>query len=302
MKLFTKYLILLFSLFLLKGCDNPAPTELVQEDPLEVEVITKDTDDEIHSSGFDSTGVIYDPGRASRGFANVVTVTGMKTRYRNATVSTSYAQAIFFDTDSPVLSPDNRLIGFKTQLLGNVDFNGKRARHVQMRIRFKRGNGDQADSLLGFKHVLHHTPLNQRDDFNFEYGSFVNFNFDPFAGNSANFNIPTPTEINGSVQIEGNRSNFKGQINWNAEHADNFEIIIGVSKRNERIVFPLFRLKTRDDGSLEIPSDILNQIPFDRYGRLVFSLVRKIEFNFKNDDNTLYILSQSIHNLVLDIL
>jgi len=300
MKHFTKYLILFIILLMINGCDKPAPTELVQEeDPLEIELITKDTEDELYSSGYDSTGVVYNP---SRGFANIITVSGIKTSYRNSTFSTSHAQAIFFDKSSQVLSPDGRLIGFHTRILGNVDFNTKSAKLREFRIWFKdRITGNIKDTLLGFRHILHHKPLNQDDNFNFRYNSSVSFDFDPVIGNPVHFNIPTPSEINGLIRFEGQGNNLAGSISWNAGAPGHFEIIIGGSHRGNHKVFPLYRLKTRDDGRLEIPKGLLNHIPLNRFERFVFSIIRKNEFHIENNDNDLFILSQSIHSLVVDI-
>jgi len=285
---------------MINGCDKPAPTELVQEeDPLEVEIITEDTEDELYSSGYDSTGFVYNP---SRGFANIITVSGIKTSYKNSTFSTSHAQAIFFDKSLQVLSPDGRLIGYNTRILGNVDFNTKRAKLREFRIWFKdRRTGNIKDTLLGYRHVLHRKPLIFDDDFNFQYNSSVNFDFDPVIGNSVHFNIPTPSEINGLVRFERHGNNLTGTITWNAAHSEKFEIIIGGSHRGTGKIFPLYRLKTRDDGRLEIPRSLLNHIPLNRFERFVFSIIRKKEFHIENNDNDLFILSQSIHSLVVDI-
>jgi hypothetical protein len=300
MKTFKKYFFLLISLLLINGCDKPAPTQLIQDEEfLEVELITNDIDDEIYSSGYDSTGIVYNP---SRGFANIVSVSGIKTSYNNINISTSHAQAVFFNRDSPVLSPDGRLIGYETRLLGNLDFNGKRAKHLPFRIRFKnRNNGNHTDTTLGLRHVLHHKPGNPGDDFNFQYNSFVSLDFNPFTGNPVNFNIPTAAEINGLLRLEKNGNNLSGRLNWNAKNAEKFEIIIGGTLRGNGKVFPLYRLRTRDDGALIIPRSLLNQIPLNRFQRLVFSIIRKKELRVSTENDDLFILSQSIHNIITDI-
>ena len=300
MKLTIKYLILLLGFLVINGCDKPAPTQLIhEEDPLEIELITQDITDELHSSGYDSTGFVYNP---SRGFTNIITVSGIKTSHNEFTFLTSHAQAIFFNRDSLIFSPDGRFIGYKTQLLGNVDFNGVRAKIREFRIWFKdRRNGRPSDTLLGYRHVLHNRPLIPGDDFNFQFNSLVNFDFNPFIGNPVQFNIPTLLEINGSIHFEGQINNLTANISWNAGHSDKFEIIIGGSLRLNGKVLPLYRLKTRDDGNLEIPRSLLNQIPLDRFNKLIFSIIRKKEFHIPSDNNDLFILSQSIHNLVIDI-
>lgn len=299
MKLITLHLIFITSFFLVNGCDKPAPTELKQEeDQLEVEVITRDTGDDFYSSGYDTTGIIYNPSHSA---ANIINVSGIKTTFWNATISSSYAQAVFFNKDFPVLSPDGRLIGYETRVLGNVDFNRKRARLIPFRIRFKnRINGLLSDTTLGFKHVLHYKPSNHDDDFNFQYNSLVNFNLN-IIDNIINFNIPTESEINGQVRLERKRNNLTVRLNWNAELSENFEIIVGGSLRTNGKIFPIYRIRTRDDGNLEIPWRLLNQIPLNRFERLIFSVIRKKEFRIENNNNELFILSQSIHNLVVNI-
>jgi hypothetical protein len=300
MKLIIKYVTLFLSFLIINGCDKPAPTQLIErEDFLEIELITKDTEDELYGSGYDSTGFVYNP---SRGFTNIITVSGIKTSYNNFTLSASHAQAIFFDKDSLVFSPDGRFIGYETRVLGTTDFNGKRANLVPLRIRFKnRITGSQVDTTLGFRHVLHHRFGNLNDDFNFQYNSSVSFDFTPFVGNPVHFSLPTESEINGNVRIDGQAGNLRCNINWNTGSSDKFEIIIGGELRMGGRVLPLYRLRTRDDGSLEIPGTLLNQMPLNKFNRLIFSIIRKKEFHIENNENELFILSQSIHNLVVDI-
>ena len=300
MKLIIKYVTLFLSFLIINGCDKPAPTQLIErEDFLEIELITKDTEDELYSSGYDSTGFVYNP---SRGFTNIITVSGIKTSYNNFTLSASHAQAIFFDKDSLVFSPDGRFIGYETRVLGTTDFNGKRANLVPLRIRFKnRINGSQIDTTLGFRHVLHHRFGNLNDDFNFQYNSSVSFDFTPFVGNPVHFSLPTESEIKGNVRIDGQAGSLRCNINWNTGSSDKFEIIIGGELRMGGRVLPLYRLRTRDDGSLEIPGTLLNQMPLNKFNRLIFSIIRKQEFLIENNENELFILSQSIHNLVVDI-
>ena len=300
MKLIIKYITLFLSFIIINGCDKPAPTQLIErEDFLEIELITRDTEDELYSSGYDSTGFVYNP---SRGFTNIITVSGIKTSYNNFTLSASHAQAIFFDKDSLVFSPDGRFIGYETRVLGTTDFNGKRANLVPLRIRFKnRITGSQVDTTLGFRHVLHHRFGNLNDDFNFQYNSSVSFDFTPFVGSPVHFSLPTESEINGNVRIDGQAGSLRCNINWNTGSSDKFEIIIGGELRMGGRVLPLYRLRTRDDGSLEIPGTLLNQMPLNKFNRLIFSIIRKQEFLIENNENELFILSQSIHNLVVDI-
>jgi hypothetical protein len=295
---FIKFIAFIFIGFLLNSCDKPAPTELVQdEDPLEVEVITKDADDEFYSSGYDTTGLVYEPS----GYENIISISGVKISSRGTTRNSSIAQAIFFDRSMPVYS-HGMLLGFRTRLLGNVEFNGVLARQVPLSIRF--GHSDtRGDTLLGFMHLLYNRSGDSDDNFNYDYHSFVEFKLNPLIGRSINFNILTPPEITGTIHLEGARgdNDLKGILRWNAEHFDNFEIILGASEKGKESIFPLFRIKTKDDGNLEIPAELLNRIPIDRFDRLVFSLIRRIEYSQVSSENNLYVLSQSIHSLVVVI-
>lgn len=293
MKTFTKYFILLITLLIINGCDKPAPTELIQEEeePLTVEVITKGSDDEFYSA--DSSGVVVDDLNR---FVNIISVSGIKITTEESTINTSYAQAIFFDTNRPIRR-NGRILTYHTRVFGDVQFNDFPAQLIPLIIRYKDGDSTSVVSL-GFKHV--------QENFNYEFNSSVMFNIDFFpiiGGNSVEFNIPTPSEITGSLRFEGNRGNnsLRAILSWNGEESHSkFEIIVGASVGRNEKVFPLFRLKTRDDGKLIVPRNLINRIPRE-FNNVVFSLVRKIESHHQGNNNDLYVLSQSIHSLVVDI-
>jgi hypothetical protein len=299
MKLFTKYLIFLIIILIINGCDKPASTELIQkeEEPLSVEVITKDTDDEFYI--IDSSGVVVDDLNR---FVNVITVSGIKISNENTTINTSFAQAIFFDRSRPIYRRNERLLTYHTRVLGDVQFNNVPAELKPLNIRYKDGSITN-EINLGFRHVLN--SLISGQSFNYDFSSSVAFNIDffpLFGGASLGFDIPTPSEITGKLRFEGNRVNnsLRAVLRWNGEHHSKFEIIIGASiNRNEK-VFPLFRLRTKDDGELIIPPNLINRIPH-RFNNIVFSFVRKIESHHEGNNNDLYVLSQSIHSLVVDI-
>ncbi|HSP88064.1 MAG TPA: hypothetical protein VLN45_08010 [Ignavibacteriaceae bacterium] len=292
MKLFIKYLILLVIFSLVNGCDKPAPTELIEDD-FEVEVITKDTEDEFYTA--DSSGVIENLNR----FVNIITVSGLKITTETSTINGSYAQAIFFDRNNPVFR-NGRLLIYNTRILGDVKFNNIQASLRPFIVRYRVGNNHN-EINIGRRHVLN--SFIQGEDFNFQYNSTVNFNLDffpIFGGGSVNFIIPTLSEINGSVIFESNNGNSEAILRWNKENYQKFEIIIGASGGNSEKVFPLFRLKTKDDGELIVPENLINRIP-PRFNKLVFTLVRKFESHHPGNNNDLYVLSQSTHSLVVDI-
>jgi hypothetical protein len=298
MKIIKTYILLILFCLICAGCDKPAPTELTQdEEEIEVEVLAKDTGDEFYSA--DSSGVIGD----LTGFTNVISLSGIKITRGLATINSDIAQAIFYDKNNPVRRSDGRLLGFATRVLGKAQFNNVEARLIPYRVRFTDGV-NRGDSLLGLRHFLNSGFPGQ--DFNYRFNSSVAFAFNFlqfFGGNSISFNIPTPSEINGSVRLEGKRENgtLRGVIEWNGEHHPRFEVVLGVSVKGSETVYPLYRIRTQDDGKLIIPGNLLSQIPRDRFDKYVFSLYRKTEFYHREKGNELYILSQSIHSTIIDI-
>ena len=294
MKEIKKYIILIICLLIINGCDNPVPTELVQdEEQLEVEVITKDIDDEFYEA--DSSGVVGDYKR----FTNIISVSGIKITHGDTTLTTSYAQAIFFDRGNPILRGNGNILSYRTRLLGNVKFNDVEAKRVSHIIRYREG-GVVKDVNLGLKHVLNSAfPGN---DFNYQFNASVSFDLDFLLGNTVSFNIPTPTEVFGNVKFEGERGNenLKTILNWNAENLPGFEIVISARERDGDKVLPLYRIKTSDDGELILPAKLINEIPI-RFKRIIFNFVRKYDSLQSGNNNQLYVLSQSIHSVVIDI-
>ena len=146
MKHFKTYFAFFIGLIVINGCDKPAVTELTEENQqqLQVEVLAKDTNDEYYSA--DSSGVVDD----LNGYANVVTVSGIKITKGSTTVSTAFAQTIFFDKSKPVRRRNGRLLGYYTRLLGNAQFNGVEARSVPYRIRYNE-SGVLQEITLGVK-------------------------------------------------------------------------------------------------------------------------------------------------------
>jgi hypothetical protein len=298
MKHFKTYLIFFIGLLVINGCDKPAITELTQDDQqqLQVEVLAKDTNDEYYTA--DSSGVIDDLS----GYANVVTVSGIKITKGSTTINTAFAQTIFFDKSRPVRRKNGRLLGYYTRLLGNAQFNGVEAKSVPYIIRYNDGGTLQV-LTLGVRHVLNSAFPNQ--DFGYHYSSSVAFSFDflqGLGGNRFNFNIPTPPEITGAVRLEGKRSNntLRARLNWDGKNYPAFQIIIAASVSGSGKIFPLFRLRTKDDGELIIPTELINQIPpwFDEF---MFYFVRRAEFHSERSNNDFYVLSQSIHRIDINI-
>jgi hypothetical protein len=207
-------LYVLLSGLMFFGCNNPAPTELIQgsqatEDPAEVELITKNINDESYSNGYDSTSV----ADSLLGHVNTIYVSGIKISSKLGTVNTSLAEAIFFDKNKPVYV-DNNLIGFRTLTPGIIRFNNYRARLVLLRIRIRNSS---ADSSLGLMYFLYSGRAIRIDPFDFKYNSNIGFQLNPLIGSIVSFKIPTPPEIKANIRVDGKRSenNLKVLLEWN---------------------------------------------------------------------------------------
>src|SRR3989304_4834905 len=201
MKKLITYLVLISIGLILFGCDKPAPTELIDDsigDFAEYEVLGKDFNDEYYSNGGDTTGVTQD----LKEFPNLISISGIKlTDINRRTDGHSFAQSIFFDRTKPVFDSHDRLLGYHTVTPGTVWIDNSRAREVPFIIRY-RDNGVLMDTTLGDKYILF-SGLHQ---FHYRHNSQMNFRLD-FFGNNISFDIPTPTEITGNVEIMGKRSN-----------------------------------------------------------------------------------------------
>lgn len=301
MKKLIIYLIILSSFLFYFGCDKPAPTQLeddISGDPVEIEVIGKELGDEYYSNGFDTSGVsqnIVD-------YANIISVAGVKVTKNGDTRNHSIASALFFDRNKPVYRSDGRLIGYQTIAPGIVSFDGTNALILNFRIRF-RDRGVLVDTLLGKQYLLynnHHGNLNQ---FVYRYNSSINFNLNPFIGQQVSFNIATPTEITGSVKLTGNRNdnNLNALLEWNSGQSGKLIIVLGVTQHGNEKVIPLYRMRTRDDGKLIVPKELLNKIPHNLFHRLTFTFIRRYESANQYPGGNLYVSSQSLHTIFVNI-
>jgi len=301
MKIFLTYLIISASVFILVSCDKPAPTQLIDDttDEFEVELLNKDLEGEYYSSGADTSGITQD----ITGITNLISVSGIKITTENRTSIFSLAQAMFFDKSKPITYSNGRLLAYKTIIPGAIKFNGTEAHIVPYRIRFREG-GMPKDTLVGGKYLLYNISYGTPDPFYFEYGSNVSFEFDPFLlGGNISFNIPTPEEINGVVSLSGNQisKNLEATLNWNAKGEKRVFVIIGLLRPGQLQSIPVYKMKTPDDGELKIPSRYLNQLPLDRFEKIVFTFVRSYEGYRGSGNNELLVSSQSIHSIVIDI-
>jgi hypothetical protein len=302
MKKYIFYIIVLLSVSYF-GCDKPAPTELIDDygtsSNFEIEIIGGDLDNEYYSNGYDTSGVIDD----FRQFANIISVSGIKITGTGRTDNISTAQVIISDRSNPVYSPGGKLIGYNTITPGIVRINSEQARLANLRIRF-REQGILIDTVLGKKYELFNSDRRFfGDQFVFPYNGNVNFSFTPFFGQPTSFDIPTPNEVTGSIKLVRmpDQNRFRAELNWTGTPAGKFSIVIGGVRAFNNQVFPFYRLRTEDDGSLIIPPGLLSNIPRDRFNRISISFIRKFDNTIQLDNSEVYITSQSVHTIIVEI-
>ena len=293
MKSLIKYFLLLFLIGSFLGCNNPQPTALIEDnDPIEIEVLTKNPA-EPTSFGIDSTGLNDNPAR----FTNVITVAGIKQTIRGISFKSSFAQAAFFDKTKPVFGINGKLIGYSTLTPGNVFFSNQKAERRQFRIRY----GVNKDTSLGLRYVLHRRGI-LGDPFNFDFNSNINFRFVPDISSAVSFDIATPPEIFLNYRLAGSKSNknLNLLLEWNAGNVKNFEILISIIDDPRNIVFPLYKIKTADDGKFAMPKKLLEELAA-RFDKLEFTLTRKFEKQQGSGIAELIVVSQSINSISVDI-
>ena len=302
MKNILTYLVLLITGFILFRCDKPAPTELVDdlENDFEIEFLTKDLNDNYVNGGTDTSGITQD----LTGITNLISVSGIKLTRDNKTNRLSLAQAMFFDKSKPVENSSGMIIAYKTIIPGIIRFNGLETRIVPYEIRF-RDMGVLKVVLLGEKYVLYNLWQGFPDQFVYNYNSSINFEFQPNIGQgtTSNFDIPTPHEINGNIILNGTKSNrdIEAILEWNGKGFNRISMIVGVIKQGQINSIPIYRIRTRDDGRLRIPKRLFSELPFGDLEKLVFTFVRSIEKLHRNGTNELFVSSQSIHSIVINI-
>jgi hypothetical protein len=300
MKNLLTYLFIASVGLFLFGCDKPAPTELIDDtDPAEYEILGKDINDEFYSSGFDTTGITQDLQQ----LPNLIALSGIKVTdiYGNMD-EFSFAQSIFFNRSQKIFSPSGRFLGYRSVIPGIVRFDNKTARIVPFHIRY-RENDTLRDTTLGNKYVLFSGRGGIGDDFHYRHNSQMNFHINIFFGEEVSFDIPTPREITGNVEILGSRNhdNLRALLQWTRGNTQDITIVIGARLRNKNIVMPLYSVKTRDDGRLLIPPRFINQIPFQHFDRIVFTFIRRFENTIATNGDNLRVSSQSIHSIIVNL-
>jgi hypothetical protein len=293
MKSIIKYFIFFTWFVFFFGCDDPQPTSLVEdEDLIAIEVITKNPA-EPTSFGVDSTGIDENPAR----FTNVVTVAGIKQTFQGISFRSSFAQAAFFDKTKPVYGFRGKLLGYSTLTPGSIFFNNQKAQLRQFTVK----HGVNRDTSLGLRYVLHRRGV-LGDPFEFNFNSKINFRFEPFLSPAVSFDIVTPPEIFLTSRLVGRKANKNLDLllEWNAAYVNNFEILISIVDDQRDIVFPLYKIKTADDGKFVMPKKLLQELAV-RYNKIAFTLTRKYEKQHNSGVSELFVVSQSINSISVEL-
>ena len=295
--------IMFLSAIIYNGCDKPGPTELVDDpnesDNLEVEIIGKDLDNEYYSNGFDTTGVT----EVVQNYASIISVCGIKLTRDGRTDNFSSALTFLFDRTKPLRSPQGNIIGYHTIVPGIIKFDEVTSRLTNYRVRYREA-GVLIDSVLGKKYELFNINGSAFiDPFIFSYNSTISFLYNPFVGPSSGFDIITPKEITGNVSLvrSSNQNKIHAELTWQGENVNNFSIILGGVRNSNQQVFPFFRIKTKDDGSLVIPNSILKNIPRDKFNKISITFIRKYDKLTQIQNTELYVSSQSIHTIIIEL-
>jgi len=302
MKNILTYLVIFITGLLLFSCDKPAPTELVSDSPddFEVEILTKDLDDNYTTSGADTSGITQD----ITGIANLISVSGIKFTHGNKTNHISLAQAMFFDKSKPVRYSNGRILAYKTITPGVIRFNGIEARRVPYEIKYWDMKQPKV-ALLGEKYTLVNYFFSFPDSFFYNYNASVSFEFVPDSGqgNNVSANISTPPEITGRVIINGSRSNrnIEAALEWNGTGVRKITLIVGVTRNGHQNSIPIYKIKTADDGQLTIPKSFFSGLPLNELDKITITFVRSIENYHNSGESEILVSSQSIHSIQIDI-
>ncbi|KAB2844841.1 MAG: hypothetical protein F9K42_13065, partial [Ignavibacterium sp.] len=100
------YTLLIIPLFFYTACDEPAPTELIDNDSFEVEIIGKDIENEYYTNGYDTSGV----SNEILNYSSVISLSGIKITNNGRTDNISSAQVYIFDKSKPFRSPINNIL------------------------------------------------------------------------------------------------------------------------------------------------------------------------------------------------
>lgn len=296
-------LIIFWVLFI--SCTEQAPTQLLddttqQDELLDIEVLPREQDIYDYFTEYDSTG-IFEPITEE---SSVIFANGIKNSFENLTIRQAYFSAIMIDKKKPIRHPMGSIIGYNSIAEGQVKFNNEVAKISERKIRMI-ANGISRDISAGYifeikKRYLLNLPSK------FPYGSKINFEYkrSGMGNHSTSFDIFTPDEINGEIKISGSKKekNLNLELKWNKLNQGKIQIIIGAIIANKFGIKPIFRIQTKDDGSISLPWSFLRTLQFSEIESLVVSFERTIK---KSSNNSLIgeniVIAKSIHNIKFNI-
>ena len=93
MKKYFFYITIIIATFFY-SCDKPGPTELVDDETFDLEILGKDLDNEYYSNGYDTSGVT----EVVNQYASIISISGLKITYNNFT--TNFSSPISFNIKS----------------------------------------------------------------------------------------------------------------------------------------------------------------------------------------------------------
>ncbi|PKL83095.1 MAG: hypothetical protein CVV24_06760 [Ignavibacteriae bacterium HGW-Ignavibacteriae-3] len=303
MKTLLSYLVISIISIAFASCSNPTPTELYNDtatnENVKVEVISQQPAVYVYSNGYDTTG-IYEPFIDK---STIISVSGIKnTGYGLSKHEYYFAQ--FNDKTNPVSTTRGMMLGYKTNSVGIVRFNNVLAQTKQQLMGFH-NNGIRRDTVLGVRYeVIAEMMGHGMFQSDYSYNSKINFRLDSGKGNTQ-FDIPTPPEIIGDVKTQGSIFNktFQMQLFWNGLGTGQIEVVIGTFKQPGSEISPLLKLVGSDSGKMNVPQNIIENIPSEQRSSLVVTFIRRIIKEIPNNEilNDSYIVSQSIHNIKIQI-
>lgn len=297
MKNLIKNIIIIISVIILAGCDDPAPIELVNNnDEVNIDIINPEPNSFV-ITGYDSTG-ITNPIPVKK---SVISLSGIKNTIKGKTFYKGYGEAVFFDTTQPVfIQADSlRLIGYKTLKFGKVRFGIDTAKVVPFRLKY-RENYTIKDTLLGVKYVIKYGPSILPSINKLPYGKNIKVVFRNKYDKQTELTVKLPEEIIGRINVSGSKDkgNLKINLSWNRGFLGNDEIIVGGILKNRKELIPLFRIKNFRENNFVIPNSFIKKILERDYDAIVFSFIRKIrKSNSTSRLGDIYFASQSIHNI-----
>jgi len=307
MKLNNKHIaILIFIIFY--ACNGPNVTELTVEQDradtsteiLELENIAPVADGGLFSNNYDSTGVV---NPAPKKYFNVISFSKIESKNNLRTVVIDYATAQFFDKSQPIKNNNGKVIGYKSVLMGDLFFNDTPAKTTKS-VMHMMMHGARIKITNGMRYLLVKKNSNSGESIA-PYGGVISVTLKKMRMMKFNAQVPVPESINAVVFKKGDfrNNNLEIRIGWKNPTGKKLEVIIGGIKQGNTSVIPLIKFKTPDDGTLNLPANLVNSIPLQNFKYLVLTLIRRMEreVNSQKFNSKFYVSSQSIQNLRFEI-